>query len=59
MFLCVTADNGIREAGARELALALKENTTLQSLNLLGECFFVFVGIVCVVFRILLIATGM
>ena len=30
---CSTADTLIGEAGAKELALALKENTTLQSLN--------------------------
>jgi hypothetical protein len=40
-----SSGNGVTEAGAEAIARALEKNTTLQSLNLLGE----FVVLCCVV----------
>lgn len=38
MFFCLCSENNINREGVHHLAEALKENTTLEELNLSGKC---------------------
>ena len=54
-----SSGNGIGAEGAAAVCRALEKNTTLQSLNLQGECVAVFLSCFCVVFVLLVFEGGL
>ena len=54
-----SSDNDIRAEGAAAVCLMLEKNTTLQSLDLQGECSAVFLRLFCVVFVLCVFEGGL